>query len=182
MNQERQDVADQQTFAKGDPEHLILAQTNAMSDPLDVRLMPEQDGAGLLRLLGFLAHTSILPSTSLRRPFRLLLPSRRPELAPLLQMLPLLKLLLPEVAAHHRVAALIDAISEVLAGHADHTAFPALKVMVVDKIPLLHHHPGQHRCTSQGGDGRSSGGTNWSQAARHATPTFDVSGHQGNAP
>ena len=58
MNQERQDVADQQTFAKGDPEHLILAQTKAMSDPLDVRLMPEQDGAGLLRLLGFLAEES----------------------------------------------------------------------------------------------------------------------------
>ena len=55
-------------------------------------------------------------------------------------MLPLLKLLLPEVAAHHRVAALIDAISEVLASHADHAAFPALKITVVDKIPLLHHH------------------------------------------
>ena len=54
-------------------------------------------------------------------------------------MLALLELLLSEIAPNHRVAALIDAISEVLAGHADHTAFPALKVMVVDKIPLLHH-------------------------------------------
>ena len=136
MNQERQDVADQQTFAKGDPEHLILAQTKAMSDPLDVRLMPEQDGAGLLRLLGFLAHTSILPSTSLRRPFHLLLPSRRPELAPLLQMLPLLKLLLPEVAAHHRVAVLVNAIGEVLAGFQEKSLNP-LYVHTMTLIPPI---------------------------------------------
>ena len=54
-------------------------------------------------------------------------------------MLPLLELLLPEVAAHHRVAVLVDAIDEVLAGHADHAAFPVLQVTVVDKTPLLHH-------------------------------------------
>ena len=34
-------------------------------------------------------------------------------------MLPLLQLLLPEVAAHHRVAVLVDAIGEVLKRHAD---------------------------------------------------------------
>ena len=40
------------------------------------------------------------------------------ELAALLQVLPLLQLLLPEVVAHHRVA--------MLASHADHAAFPVL--------------------------------------------------------
>ena len=53
MNQECQDVADQQTFAEGDPQHLVFAQTKALPDPLDDRLMPQQDRAGLLRLLGF---------------------------------------------------------------------------------------------------------------------------------
>ena len=50
MNQECQQVADQQTFAEGDPQHLVLAQTKALSDPLDVCLMPQQGKAGLLRL------------------------------------------------------------------------------------------------------------------------------------
>ena len=71
MNHECKEVADQQAFAEGYPEHLVLAQPKALSDPLDVCLMPQQDGAGLLRLLGllgFLAHTSILPSTSFRSP------------------------------------------------------------------------------------------------------------------
>ena len=34
-------------------------------------------------------------------------------------MLTLLQLLLTEVAAHHRVAVLVDAVGEVLAGHTD---------------------------------------------------------------
>ena len=51
MNQECQDVADQQTFTEGDPQHLVLAQTKALSDPLDVRLMPQLDRAGVLPLL-----------------------------------------------------------------------------------------------------------------------------------
>ena len=46
-------------------------------------------------------------------------------------MLTLLQLFLPEVAAHHRVAVLVDAISEVLAGHTDHPAFPVLQVAAV---------------------------------------------------
>ena len=54
-------------------------------------------------------------------------------------MLTLLRLLLPEVAADHRVAVLIKAMGEVLAGYADHTAFPVLQVAVIDTIPLLHH-------------------------------------------
>ena len=74
MNQERQDVADHQTFAKGDPEHLVFTQTKALPDPFDERFVPNQGSEGLLDLLhlpglfGFLAHTSILPSTSLRSP------------------------------------------------------------------------------------------------------------------
>ena len=55
-------------------------------------------------------------------------------------MLPLLELLLPEVAANHRVAVLIDSVGEVLAGHADHAAFPVLQVAVIDETPLLHRH------------------------------------------
>ena len=59
VNQERQDVADHQTFAKGDPEHLVLAQTKPLPNPLDVSLVPPQEGEGFLRflrLLGFLSH------------------------------------------------------------------------------------------------------------------------------
>jgi len=65
VKQERKEVADQQTFAKGDPEHLVLAQTKAISDELEVRLMPLQDGACRLRLLGFLCHRSIMAPTIL---------------------------------------------------------------------------------------------------------------------
>ena len=56
-------------------------------------------------------------------------------------MLSLLELLLPEVAAHHRVAVLIDAIGEVLESHADHTAFPVLQISLINEVPLLNHHP-----------------------------------------
>ena len=53
-------------------------------------------------------------------------------------MLPLLQLLLPEVAAHHRVTVLVDAVGEVLAGHADHAASTVLQVALDDVAPLLH--------------------------------------------
>ena len=51
----------------------------------------------------------------------------------------MLQLLLPEVAADHRVAVLVDAINEVLAGHADHAAFPVLQVALVNAIPILNN-------------------------------------------
>ena len=54
-------------------------------------------------------------------------------------MLPLLQLLLPEVAADHRVEVLVDALNEVLTAHADLNACPVLQVALVDTIPLLHH-------------------------------------------
>ena len=50
VKHECKEVADQQTFAEGDPEHLVLAQAKPLPDPLDVRLMPQQDRVGLLRL------------------------------------------------------------------------------------------------------------------------------------
>ena len=50
-----------------------------------------------------------------------------------------MELLLPEVANHHRVAMLIDAIGEVLARHADNATLPVLQVAVIDEIPLFHH-------------------------------------------
>ena len=70
MKQEGQDITNHKTFAKGEPEHLVLAQTKPLPDPLDVGLVPQQDRVGLRRLVGFLtsialgflprAHTSIL--------------------------------------------------------------------------------------------------------------------------
>ena len=81
--------------------------------------------------------------TSFRRPAHFFLPGGCPQLAPLFQVLPLLQLLLPEIAGHHRVAVLVDDIGEVLAGHANHAAFPVLQVAVIDKIPLLDNPPQQ---------------------------------------
>ena len=56
VNQERHQVADEQTFAKGDPEHLVLAQTKAFPDPLDVGLMPENERVTRFLFFEFHAH------------------------------------------------------------------------------------------------------------------------------
>lgn len=48
MTKERQGVPDHDAFPEGDPEHLVLAQTKPLPNPLDVRLVPQQDRAGLL--------------------------------------------------------------------------------------------------------------------------------------
>ena len=63
---------------------------------------------------------------------------RCPELAPLIEVLTLLQLLLAQVAAHHRSAVLVNAISEVLASHANDATLPPLQVALINKIPLLH--------------------------------------------
>ena len=76
---------------------------------------------------------------SLRRPTDLLLPRRSPELALLLQMLALLQLLLPEVAAQQGVAVLIHPVGEVLAGDADATALPSLQLPLDDIAPHIHN-------------------------------------------
>ena len=54
-----------------------------------------------------------------------------------------MQLLLPEVAAHHRVAVLVDAIDEVLPSHADHAALPVLQLAFIDAAPLLRNLPSQ---------------------------------------
>ena len=52
-----------------------------------------------------------------------------------------MQLLLPEVAPHHPAAVLVDAIGEVLAGHADHASLPVLRIPLIDEAPLLHNPP-----------------------------------------
>ena len=54
-------------------------------------------------------------------------------------MLPLLQLLLPEAASKQRVAVLVHPVGEVLTGDADTAALPALKLPVVNEIPLLQN-------------------------------------------
>ena len=71
-------------------------------------------------------------------PAHLLLPRRRPELALLLQVLALLQLLLPEVAAQQGVAVLIHPVGEVLAGDADTAALLSLQLPLVNETRFLH--------------------------------------------
>ena len=40
VKQERQDAVDHSTFAKSEPEHLVLAQAKPLPDPLDECLVP----------------------------------------------------------------------------------------------------------------------------------------------
>ena len=54
-------------------------------------------------------------------------------------MIALLKLLLSGIAAEKGAAVLFNAINKVLAGHADHPAFPTLQLPIINKVPLLHH-------------------------------------------
>jgi len=79
--------------------------------------------------------------TCLCCPTELLLPGRCPELALLLQVVSLLQLPLSGVAAEQGVAVLVDAVAEVLTGHANAGSLPALKVSIVDKVPFLHGYP-----------------------------------------
>ena len=65
-------------------------------------------------------------------------------------MLSLLELLLPEVAAHHRVAVLVYAIGEVLAGHARHASPPALQFSFLDVVPACTQFLNQCRCITAG--------------------------------
>ena len=65
-------------------------------------------------------------------------PRRPPELAILLQVLALLQLMLPEIAAQQGVAVLIHPAGEVLAGDADAAALQSLQLPLVNERPLLH--------------------------------------------
>ena len=62
-----------------------------------------------------------------------------------------MKLTSAEVAAQDRSAVLVNAISEVLAGHADTFALPALKLAFVDEIPFLQVLLDQYRCITRFG-------------------------------
>ena len=53
-------------------------------------------------------------------------------------MLALLQLLLADVAAKKRVAVLVNAVGEVLTGHADGSATPPLQFPFVNEWPILH--------------------------------------------
>jgi len=76
--------------------------------------------------------------TSFRNPDKFLLPGRCPQLARFFEVIPLLKLPLSEVATEKGLAVLVDAVAEVLTGHAETGSYPALKVSVIDKSPFLH--------------------------------------------
>ena len=71
-------------------------------------------------------------------PSELLLPGRSPEFAALFEVVSLRELFSTDVAGHKGVAVLVDAIGEVLTGHADDTPFPAFEFMLVDNLPVLH--------------------------------------------
>ena len=64
-------------------------------------------------------------------------------------MVALSQLALPEVATHHRVAVLIDAIGEVLARHADGGTLPPLQVALVNEIPALQKPFYKYICTGK---------------------------------
>ena len=71
VKQERQEVADHKTFAKGEPEHLVLTQAKQLPDPLDECLVPKKDRAdlhGLLRFFGFISPAPMMALTRLRSP------------------------------------------------------------------------------------------------------------------
>ena len=53
-------------------------------------------------------------------------------------MVSLLELLLSELAGHHRSAGRIHSIGEVLAGQANPSPLPVLKLTGVDVFPLVH--------------------------------------------
>ena len=54
------------------------------------------------------------------------------------QVIALLELLLAEIACHHRSAGSIHPVGEVLAGEANPSPFPVLKLPWVDVLPLVH--------------------------------------------
>ena len=71
-------------------------------------------------------------------PAEFFLPGRCPQLALFLEVVALLQLPLPSVASDKGVAVLVDAVAEVLTGHANAGSHPALKVLIVNKVPFLH--------------------------------------------
>ena len=62
-----------------------------------------------------------------------------------------MKLLSAAITAQKGVAVLVDAVAEVLTGHANAGSLPALKLAIDNKVPFLHGYPLQHKCTDTGG-------------------------------
>ena len=85
----------------------------------------------------------------LRRPSHLLLPGGGPEPAALDQVVALRELSLSNRASKDRVAVAVDAIAEVLTGHADAGSLPIAQVFGVDKVPLVHTNLAQYACTTR---------------------------------
>ena len=80
----------------------------------------------------------VAASAVFRAPSGLVLPGWAPISAALGQMISLLKPLLPELAGHHCAAVCIYSVGEVLAGEANPSPFPILKLLWVDVLPLVH--------------------------------------------
>lgn len=62
MNQEREDIADQQTFGKGDPEHLVLLRPNRCLIRLMNVLCHRKTELVFLGIFAFLDFLLIHPS------------------------------------------------------------------------------------------------------------------------
>ena len=79
-------------------------------------------------------------STHFRSPAHLLLPGRCPEPATFDQVIALGQLAASHGATQDRAAVAINAVTEVLAGHADAGPFPVAQVVGVNEVPVIHHH------------------------------------------
>ena len=78
------------------------------------------------------------------------MPGGCPQLAFFLEVVALLQLSLADVASEERVAVLVHPVGEVLTGDADTAALPALKLPVVNEIPLLQNATRQYISTTTG--------------------------------
>jgi len=62
-----------------------------------------------------------------------------------------MKLLPAGITAKKGVAVLVDAVAEVLTGHANAGSLPALDLAIDNKVPFLHGYPLQHTCSDTDG-------------------------------
>ena len=123
----------------GSDEQTVRKVVQDLRNDYDLVMEPAATGAdpGLGAALTRSAH--------FRCPAHLLLPGGRPETAALEQVIALGQLAAPRGAAKDRAAVAIDAIAEVLAGHADAGSFPVAQLVRVHKVPVLHTHA---RCST----------------------------------
>ena len=163
VNHERQDEADQQTFAEGDPQHLVLAQTKALSDPLDVGLVPQQEGKGLLRLLrllGFLCHRSMMAAPGNTTQLSGSTSEQKTQCSQLLREWAPGASKPSEMAGAQHLALTQRHVSEVITGGTASMALEGIQLTVIHKTPLLHQLSVAVRlnyCRSEGIGSESSG-------------------------